>query len=124
MSHYAKVVNGVVTQVIAAEEDFFKSFVDSSPGEWVKTSYGTKGGIHYSLDSSIPDNGLPLRGNYAGIGYVYDSKNDVFYPAQPYPSWVLNNASWEWEAPIPYPTDGKVYKWNEVSVSWQEIVRS
>jgi hypothetical protein len=113
MSHFAKVCDGKVTQVIVAEKDFFDTFVDSSPGNWIQTSYNTHGNQH--------PNGTPLRGNYAGIGYTYDSVNDVFYAPQPYPSWILNNTTWLWEAPISYPTDGKKYIWDETITNWKEI---
>lgn len=89
MANYAKVVDGKVTQVIVAEADFFKTFVDSSPGAWVQTSYNTHGGVH-------ANGGTPLRGNYAGIGYTYDSINDVFYAPDPGAGWVLNTNTWLW----------------------------
>ena len=111
MSHYAKVLDGKVIQVISAEEDFFTTFIDSTPGQWIKTSYNTRGNTHLL-------GGLPLRGNYAGIGHVYDSANDVFYMQQPYQSWTLNILTWLWESPIPYPTDGKSYNWDEESKTW------
>jgi hypothetical protein len=113
MSHFAKVVDGKVTQVIVAEKEFFDTFVDSSPGAWLQTSYNTHGNQH-------PE-GRPLRGNYAGIGYTYDATNDVFYAPQPLPSWILNNTTWLWEAPVAMPTDGKVYKWNESITNWEEV---
>ena len=119
MGHFAKVVDGKVTQVIVAEPDFFDTFVDSSPGTWIQTSYNTRGNVHYGADGQ-PDGGIPLRGNYAGIGYIYDQSDDVFYAEQPYASWVLNNISWTWEAPIPMPTDGKPYKWVEPT-GWVEV---
>ena len=111
MSHYAKVVDGKVTQVIVAEADFFNNFVDSSPGSWIQTSYNTKGNQHLN-------NGTPLRGNYAGIGYTYDAQSDVFYAPQPYASWVLNQSTWLWEAPIPVPTEGGPFAWNETDQTW------
>ena len=117
MSHYAKVTDGTVTQVIVAEADFFTTFVDTSPGTWIQTSYNTRGNVHYGQDGN-PDGGVALRGNYAGIGYTYDPTNDVFYAAQPYPSWVLNTSTWTWEAPTPMPTDGKQYRWDEPTTSW------
>jgi hypothetical protein len=113
MSHFAKVLDGKVTQVIVAEQEFFDTFVDSSPGTWLQTSYNTHGNQH-------PE-GRPLRGNYAGIGYTYDATNDVFYALQPYPSWTLNNTTWLWEAPVAMPTDGKQYKWNESITNWEEV---
>jgi len=114
MAHFAKVVDGKVTQVIVAEPEFFNTFVDSSPGAWIQTSYNTIGGKH-------TQGGTPLRGNYAGIGYTYDQANDVFYAPQPFASWTLNNTSWTWEAPVAYPTDGKVYRWDETAKDWVEV---
>ena len=122
MSHYAKVVNNLVTQVIVAEADFIATYSEPSEeaGTWIQTSYNTRGGLHYGQDGN-PDGGIALRGNYAGIGYVYDQTNDVFYPPQPFPSWVLNNTTWSWEAPTPYPTDDKRYSWDEATTNWVEI---
>jgi hypothetical protein len=114
MAHYAKINNGIVEQVIVAEPEFFNTFVDTSPGTWLQTSYNTFGNQH-------TQGGTPLRGNYAGIGYTYDQSNDVFYEPQPYPSWTLNQTTWLWEAPTPYPNDDKNYRWNESTTSWVEI---
>ena len=113
MSHFAKVLDGIVTDVIVAEPEFIETYVDPNPGVWIQTSYNTHGNQH-------PE-GRPLRGNYAGIGYIYDQENDVFYPPQPYPSWILNTNSWTWESPTPRPTDGKAYVWNESSENWIEL---
>jgi len=113
MSHFAKVTDGKVVQVIVAEKEFFDTFVDTSAGTWLQTSYNTLANQH-------PE-GRPLRGNYAGIGYTYDATNDVFYAPQPYPSWILNNTTWLWEAPVAMPTDGKAYKWNESITNWEEV---
>jgi hypothetical protein len=113
MSHFAKVCDGKVVQVIVAEKEFFDTFVDSSPGAWIQTSYNTQGNKH-------PE-GRPLRGNYAGIGYTYDSANDVFYAPQPFSSWTLNETTWTWEAPTPMPTDDKRYTWDEATTSWLEV---
>ena len=121
MSHFAKVTDGKVTQVIVAEKEFFDTYVDSTPGEWIQTSYNTRGGVHYGQDGN-PDGGVALRGNYAGIGYTYDRENDVFYPAKPYASWVLNKTTWSWDAPVAMPTDGKQYSWDEATTSWVEVV--
>ena len=124
MGHFAKVVNGVVAQVIVAEADFFKTFVDSSPGEWIQTSYNTRGGIHYGQDGK-PDNGVGLRANYAGVGYIYDSKNDVFYAPRPIDrngiscvSWTISAPTWLWNSPVAIPTDGKKYVWDEPTKTW------
>ena len=113
MSHFAKVLDGKVTQVIVAEPEFFQNFVDTSPGTWIQTSYNTYGNQH-------PEN-RPLRGNFAGVGYIYDSVNDVFYAPQPYPSWTLNQTTWLWEAPTSRPQDEKSYFWDEPTTSWKEL---
>jgi hypothetical protein len=113
MSHFAKVCDGKVVQVIVAEQEFFATFVDTSPGEWIQTSYNTYGGQH-------PE-GRPLRGNYAGIGFTYDRENDVFYAPQPFPSWTLNTTTWLWEAPTPMP-EGGIYTWDEATLSWVEVI--
>ena len=120
MSHFAKVLDGRVIQVIVAEPDFFDTFVDSSPGQWLQTSYNTRENIHYGPNGQ-PDGGVALRGNYAGLGYTYDAVNDVFYAPQPFPSWVLNQATWVWSAPVTYPTDGQLYVWDEPTVSWKLV---
>ena len=114
MGHFAKCVDGKVTQVIVAEADFFNTFVDSSPGQWIQTSYRTHGNQH-------PE-GRPLRGNYAGIGYHYDPVADIFYAPQPYASWVLSPHTALWEAPVAMPADGKAYEWDEATTSWKELV--
>jgi hypothetical protein len=105
MSHFAKVLDGKVVQVIVAEQEFFDTFVDSSPGQWMQTSYNTRGNVHYGPDGE-PDGGIALRGNFAGIGYIYDAQNDVFYEPQPDASWILNEQTWLWEAPPPSSDGG------------------
>ncbi len=114
MAHYAKVSNTLVTQVIVAEPEFFDTFVDSSPGEWIQTSYNTSGGVH-------SDGGTPLRKNYAGVGYTYDSVRDAFIPPQPYASWLLNEDTCLWDSPIAYPDDGLNYSWDEETLAWIEV---
>ena len=96
-----------------AEPEFFETFVDSSPGTWLQTSYNTHGNQH-------PE-GRPLRGNYAGIGFSYDAQNDVFIAPKPFNSWVLNESNWLWEAPVAMPDDGKVYNWDEETTNWKEV---
>ena len=117
MSHFAKIENGLVTQVIVAEQDF----IDSLEGQWIQTSYNTRGGIHYAPNSWTPDNGVALRGNYAGIGYIYDVANDVFYEPAPYPSWTISAPTWIWQPPTPIPQDNNEYKWNESTLTWDLI---
>ena len=115
MAHFAKVQDGIVTKVIVAEPDFFDTFVDDSPGEWIQTSYNTLGGTHTL-------GGTPLRKNYAGVGFTYDRVLDAFIPPQPYPSWVLNEDTCLWNAPVAYPDDGDEYQWNEVAQDWVAVV--
>ena len=111
MAHFAKVNNGIVEQVIVAEPEFFDTFVDSSPGQWIQTSYNTHGGVHLL-------GGTPLRKNYAGIGFTYDATKDAFIPPKPYASWTLNEDSCLWEAPVAYPDDGEKYVWDEPTTAW------
>ena len=113
MAHFAKVNNGIVEQVIVAEPEFFDTFVDSSPGQWIQTSYNTHGGVHAT-------GGTPLRKNYAGIGYSYDSQRDAFIPPKPYASWLLNDDTCLWDAPTPMPIEGGPYVWDEQTTSWVE----
>ena len=115
MAHYAKVRDGIVLQVIVAEADFFKTFVDTEPGRWIQSSYNTRGGVHYEPNSNTPssDQSKALRKNYAGVGFVYDSDKDAFYEPQPYASWKLNNTTCIWEPPIALPNDGNGYYWDE-----------
>mgnify|MGYP000949495407 CR=1 FL=1 len=122
MAHFAKVVDGTVTQVIVAEPEFFDTFVDSSPGQWIQTSYNTRGGVHYDPETNEPDGGTPLRYNYAGIGFHYDATADAFYAPQPFASWTLNTETYLWEAPVAYPDDGGMYRWDEETTNWVEVV--
>ena len=114
MAHWAKVVDGKVSQVIVAEAEFFDTFVDSSPGQWLQTSYRTQGGQH-------PE-GRPLRKNFAGLGYTYDAVRDAFIAPQPFSSWLLNDDTCLWGAPVAMPADGKSYEWDEATTSWKELV--
>ena len=108
MAHYAKIENDVVQQVIVADEDFVRNL----DGQWVQTSYNTRGGVH-------PEN-RPLRKNFAGIGYTYDQQRDAFGPPKPFESWVLNEQTCLWESPVSYLEDGKDYYWDELTLSWIE----
>ena len=111
MSHFAKVENGIVTQVIVAEQDVIDSGLFGTG--WVQTSYNTAGGVH-------KNGGTPLRKNFAGIGYTYDASRDAFISPQPYASWTLDDASCLWNAPVAMPTDGKLYNWDEATTNWVE----
>jgi hypothetical protein len=109
MSHFAKVENGIVTQVIVAEQDFIDT---GAVGHgWIQTSYNTLGNQH-------PE-GRPLRGNYAGIGFTYDEVNDVFIAPKPFDNWILNG-NWLWEPPIAMPVDEYFYKWNQEATAWEK----
>jgi hypothetical protein len=121
MAHYAKVVNNLVTQVIVAEAEFFETFIDSSPGEWIQTSYNTHAGVHYKPDSNDPsdDQSKALRKNYAGIGYTYDRELDAFIPPKPFASWILDEDTCLWNAPIAKPEGN--YTWNEDEQSWDLV---
>ena len=108
MSHFAKVENGIVTQVIVAEQDFIDT---GAVGHgWIQTSFNTLGNQH-------PE-GRPLRGNYAGIGYTYDDVNDVFIAPKPFDNWVLDTATWLWNPPIAMPVDEYFYTWNQETTAW------
>ena len=100
MAHFAKIESGVVTEVIVAEQ----AHIDTLSGTWVQTSYNAS-----------------IRKNYAGKGYTYDSSKDAFIAPKPYASWTLNNTTCKWEAPVAFPTDGKIYEWDEDTTNWTEI---
>ena len=101
---FAKVKDGIVIECIVADQNFIDSYADNTPGTWLKTKE----------DGSI-------RKNYAGIGYTYDAENDAFIAPKPFNSWVLNNTTFKWEPPVPYPDDGKRYVWNETTKAWDEV---
>jgi len=100
MGYWAKVLDNIVVEVIVAEEEFFETFVDSSPGKWIETT----------------------KANYAGKGYTYNEEDNDFYPPQPYPSWALDSND-DWQAPVDKPDDGKMYIWNETDTQWDEVPR-
>jgi hypothetical protein len=113
MSHFAKVENGVVTQVIVIEQDVLNTGHWGDPASWIQTSYNTIAGVH-------TQGGTPLRKNFAGVGFTYDSGRDAFIPPKPYASWVLNESTCNWDAPTPMPEDDKIYVWRESDTSWVE----
>jgi len=109
MAHFAKIVDGIVEQVIVADT---KEWCETNlGGEWIQTSYNTIGNKHRL-------GGTPLHKNYAGIGYTWDGTG--FAAPQPFPSWTLNSDSYLWEPPVAMPTDGKIYQWDEATKSWIE----
>ena len=113
MAHFAKVENGIVTQVIVAEQEFINSGAVGNPENWIQTSYNTYGGVHLL-------GGTPLRKNYAGIGFSYNAEIDAFIPPKPleYESWILNEEKCIWEPPVERPDDGNLYYWNEELLEW------
>jgi len=123
MAHFAKVIDGIVQQVIVAEKQIIDSGIVGDALLWVQTSYNTRNGIYYEPNSDIPaqDQSKALRKNFAGIGYTYDKDRDAFIPPQPYPSWTLNEQTCNWDSPIPYPNDGSIYSWNEGTQVWDKV---
>jgi hypothetical protein len=114
LSHFAKIENGIVTQVIVIDAETLQLGHWGDPSLWKQTSYNTHGGVHAT-------GGTPLRFNYAGLGYSYDAGRDAFIPPKPFASWLLNETSCLWDAPTPMPTDGKMFKWSEDTLSWVEV---
>ena len=116
MGHFAKVNNGVVEKVIVAEQDFIDSGAVGSASDWVQCSYNTKKGVHRL-------GGTPFRKNYPGVGYIYDEDRDAFRAKKPsaFPSFILNEETCIWEAPVKKPDDGKNYVWNEETQQWDLI---
>jgi len=104
MSHFAKIDNdNVVTDIIVANQDVINSGLVGDSFRWVQTSYNRN-----------------FRKNYAGVGFIYDRVCDAFIPPQKYPSWLFNEDTCQWDAPIPYPEDNKAYSWDEETTSWKE----
>ena len=127
MGHYALLNNdNFVKQVITGggESDdlmFEKLYGDLHNCIAKRTSYNTRGGVHYTNGIQSQNQSKAFRKNYAGIGYYYDSIRDAFIPPKPFPSWILEEFSCLWQSPIPYPNDGKMYEWNEEIGNWEEI---
>ena len=120
MAHWAEINenNMVVRVVVGNDEDpdeGYQWLVDNLGGTWIKTSYNTIGGVHIL-------GGTPFRKNFAGVGYTYDSERDAFIPPKPFASWILDENTCRWNAPVAYPNDEKKYIWDEASVNWIEII--
>jgi hypothetical protein len=123
MAHFAHIENGIVTTVIVAEQAFIDSGAVGDPSAWVQTSYNTRGGVYYipNTHEPSPDQSKALRKNYAGVGYTYDVQRDAFILPQPYPSWVLDEQTCFWSAPVPMPQDGEEYVWDEPQLVWTVV---
>lgn len=127
MAHFAKLdENNIVVFVTVGrqEDDGNEAELTARTGDVYKqTSYNTRGGTHYDPDTGEPsaDQTKALRKNYAGVGYTYDEARDAFIPPKVFQSWVLNEDSCTWEAPVAYPEDGNEYIWNEETQSWDQL---
>ena len=127
MAHFAELdENNIVLRVVVVNDDYeadgenwCKQFFGTD--SWKQTSYNTRSGVHYAPNSSDPDGGVALRKNYAGIGYTYDEDRDAFIPPKPFDSWLLDEPTCFWEAPIPYPNDDNAYAWNESTQAWDLV---
>lgn len=121
MSHFAEIdSNNIVQRVIVISQENIDTGNWGNPSNWIQTSYNTRGGKHYDQDG-VEDSGVALRYNFAGSGYTYDADKDAFITPKPYPSWTLVEASCQWTAPVAYPEDGKMYRWDEDVTNWVEI---
>ena len=121
MSHFAKVIDGIVETVHVVEQDYIDSGKLGDPDNWVQTSYNTRGGVHYAPNSNEPDGGIALRKNYAGKGYTYDKTRDAFIEPKLYLSWELNEDTCQWNAPTIRPDDDKHYRWDEENQAWDLV---
>ena len=120
--HFAEINSDqIVQRVIVAEQSFIDSGLVGDSDTWVQTSYNTRGGVHYAPNSQTPDSGVALRKNHAGVGYTYDATKDAFIAPQPYPSWTLDDDTCLWNAPVVYPDDDKMYRWDEENTQWKEM---
>ena len=131
MAHWAELdENNIVTRVLVGDnndpagDEGYQWLIDNLGGTWVKTSYNAIGGKRRNPDTGEMTEEPGFRKNYAGIGYSYDAGRDAFIPPKPFNSWTLNEDSCLWVPPIEYPTDGKIYSWNEDIVNWEEVVLS
>jgi hypothetical protein len=123
MAHYAQIDgDNIVQQVLVVEQDVVDTGKLGDPSKWIQTSYNTHGGKYYDPKTQEEDSGTPLRKNFAGKGYTYDSDRDAFISPKPFPSWILNEDRCQWEAPIPMPTDSPYYSWDEDNVTWKVSV--
>lgn len=122
MAHFAQIdENNIVVNIIKASQEFIDSGKAGDPSKWIQASYSTRAGVHYNLNSGQPTGYEGLRKNYPGVGYTYDTQRDAFIPPKQYDSWVLNENTCIWEAPIPIPDPNKFYSWDEENIQWVEM---
>ena len=125
MAHFAKLDqnNVVVFVTVGRQEDDGKELelTERTGDVYKQTSYNTRGGVHYTDGEPTADQSKALRYNYAGIGFTYDEDRDAFIPPKPYESWLLDEATCLWQAPIEYPADGGTYTWDETAGDWVEV---
>ena len=131
MSHFAHVTNGIVDNVIVIEADTLALGHWGDPSLWIQTSYNTRGGVHYEPTTGQPstDQSKALRGNYAGLGYIYDKENDVFYAPRPKDrngvscdSFTIGAPTWQWVNPVAMPVEeGKFFAWDEPTKTWEDV---
>jgi hypothetical protein len=124
MAHFAKVENGIVTEVIVAEQEFIDSGRVGDPSLWYKTSYNTRRGVYYTPNTSDPDpdQSKAFRKIYAAIGFTYDSERDAFIQPKDHNGWVLDEDSCTWKAPKPIPDPEKLYYWDDEALDWVLIM--
>ena len=115
--------DNLVIDGMVVEPEMLATGLWGDPSEWIQTSYNTYGGVHYGQDG-LPDGGIPLRMNYASPGCIYHPEADAFSTASPFPSWILNTETYIWEPPVAYPSDGKPYYWEEITLTWQPDERA
>jgi hypothetical protein len=128
MAHWAELdSNNIVTRVLVGDnndpagDEGYQWLIDNLGGTWVKTSYNAVAGKRRNPETNEIVDEPGFRKNYAGIGYSYDSGRDAFIPPKPFNSWVLNEETCVWDAPVAYPNDGKLYTWNEENLAWDEV---
>lgn len=128
MAHWAELdSNNVVTRVLVGDnndpagDEGYQWLIDNLGGTWVKTSYNAVGGKWRNPETNEITENPGFRKNYAGIGYTYDSGRDAFIPPKPFNSWVLDENTCLWNAPVAYPNDGQFYTWNEETANWDLV---
>lgn len=128
-NNFANVQNSIVVNITVAEWGFINTHPEiyGNSSNWFASDANTYGNVHFTIEDTsegpirVPDGKEPFRGNYAFVGCIYDTVNDVFYAQQPYPSWTLNHTTWLWEAPVKMPVDGSLYYWNEQALNWIKV---